>query len=360
MCPLPKKDTTLNLLLLWLVLWSADVRAGPETGPSPVSERGDPLVVNSGSVFSPSSPAMLHPVPATTYLHLLIKEGNSMKRNKRYLLFITILAIIITAFGSAAFAKAPVLRMATTTSTDNTGLLDYLAPILLKDTGIEIQWVSVGTGKALEYGRNGDVDIVLTHDPAAEDKFQADGAGVNRRKVMYNDFVLIGPANDPAGIKGKPIVEAMATIAAKQLPIVSRADKSGTHSAELKLFKEAKVTGFDKAAWYVQTGQGMLATINIADERNGYALADRGTFIKYDANLKGKPGLVIVVEGDAQLLNMYTVMAINPIKHSHARYDLAIKYIDWITSSKVQKDIANFKLEGKQLFFPNAEIRAGH
>lgn len=283
-----------------------------------------------------------------------------MKSNKRFLLFITIIAVCMLTLGSFAYAKPPVLRMATTTSTDNTGLLDYMAPILLKDTGIEIQWVSVGTGKALEYGRNGDVDIVLTHDPAAEDKFMADGAGVNRRKVMYNDFVLIGPANDPAGIKGKPITEAIAAIAAKGQPLVSRADKSGTHSAELKLLKEAGVKDFDKAAWYVQTGQGMLNTINIADERKGYALADRGTFIKYDANLKGKPGLVIVVEGDKQLLNMYSVMAVNPIKHPHAKYDLAIKYIDWITSSKVQKDIANFKLEGKQLFFPNAEIRAGH
>ncbi|MFA7221207.1 MAG: substrate-binding domain-containing protein, partial [Synergistaceae bacterium] len=203
-----------------------------------------------------------------------------MKSNKRFLLFITIIAVCMLTLGSFAYAKPPVLRMATTTSTDNTGLLDYMAPILLKDTGIEIQWVSVGTGKALEYGRNGDVDVVLTHDPAAEDKFMADGAGVNRRKVMYNDFVLIGPANDPAGIKGKPITQAIATIAAKGQPLVSRADKSGTHSAELKLLKEAGVKDFDKATWYVQTGQGMLNTINIADERKGYALADRGTFIK--------------------------------------------------------------------------------
>ncbi len=283
-----------------------------------------------------------------------------MKSNKRFLLFITIIAVCMLTLGSFAYAKPPVLRMATTTSTDNTGLLDYMAPILLKDTGIEIQWVSVGTGKALEYGRNGDVDIVLTHDPAAEDKFMADGAGVNRRKVMYNDFVLIGPANDPAGIKGKPITEAIAAIASKGQPLVSRADKSGTHSAELKLLKEAGVKDFDKATWYVQTGQECsIPSISLMNAR-GYALADRGTFIKYDANLKGKPGLVIVVEGDKQLLNMYSIMAVNPIKHPHAKYDLAIKYIDWITSSKVQKDIANFKLEGKQLFFPNAEIRAGH
>lgn len=221
-----------------------------------------------------------------------------MRINKKGSIIALLLVVCLLAFGSLATAKAPVLRMATTTSTDNTGLLDYLAPILLKDTGIEIQWVSVGTGKALEYGRNGDVDVVLTHAPSQEDKFMAEGAGVNRRKVMYNDFVLIGPANDPAGIKGKPVVEALATIAAKGQPLVSRADKSGTHTAELKLLKAAGVKDFDKAKWYVQTGQGMLKTINIADEQKGYALTDRGTFIKYHAGLKGKPGLVIVCEGD--------------------------------------------------------------
>lgn len=283
-----------------------------------------------------------------------------MRFFKRHSLVVAFVLVILLAVGSMAAAKPPVLKMATTTSTDNTGLLDYLAPILLKDTGMEIQWVSVGTGKALEYGRNGDVDVVLTHDPEAEDKFMADEAGVNRRTVMYNDFVLIGPKSDPAGIAGKPITQAIKTIAAKKQPLVSRADKSGTHAAEIKLLNEAGVKNFDKEAWYVQTGQGMLATINIAAERNGYALADRGTYIKYKASQKGVPPLVIVVEGDKQLLNVYSIMAVNPIKHSHAKYDLAIKYIDWITSSKVQQDIAGFKLEGEQLFFPLAEKRFGH
>lgn len=270
------------------------------------------------------------------------------------------LVACLLVFGSFAAAKAPVLRMATTTSTDNTGLLDYLAPILLKDTGIEIQWVSVGTGKALEYGRNGDVDVVLTHSPSQEDRFMEEGAGVNRRKVMYNDFVLIGPANDPAGVKGKPVVQAFAAIAAKKQKLVSRADKSGTHTAELKLLERAGVKDFDKADWYVQTGQGMLKTINIADEQNGYALSDRGTFIKYEAGLEGRKGLVIICEGDKELLNRYSVMAVSPMKHPNVKYDLALKYIDWITSSKVQKDIADFKVEGKQLFFPEAETRYGH
>lgn len=280
-----------------------------------------------------------------------------MRINKKGSLIALLLAVCVLAFASLAAAadNAPVLRMATTTSTDDTGLLDYLAPICLKDTGIDVQWVAVGTGKALEYGRNGDVDVVLTHAPSQEDKFEAEGYGVDRRKVMYNDFVLIGPASDPAGVKGKPVIEAIATIAEKQQKLVSRADKSGTHTAELKLLDKAGVKDFDKAAWYVQTGQGMLKTINIAEEQGGYALTDRGTFIKYEAGLDGREGLVIICEGDPELLNKYSVMAVNPAKHPEAKYDLAVKYIEWITSPKVQQDIANFKLEGKQLFFPDAD-----
>lgn len=266
-------------------------------------------------------------------------------------------AALVALFTGAAIAAdtAPVLRMATTTSTDNTGLLDYLAPILKADTGIEIQWVSVGTGKALEYGRNGDVDVVLTHDPFQEKDFVDGGFGVEPKQVMYNDFVLLGPASDPAGIKGKPIVEAMKNIAAKKAPLVSRADKSGTHMAELRILKDAGIPDPDKESWYVQTGQGMLDTINVAGERQGYALADRGTFIKYEANHKGNPPLVIVVEGDDSLKNQYSVIPVNPAKHSNAKFDLAKKYSAWLTSAKVQQDIANFKLEGKQLFFPNAK-----
>ena len=280
-----------------------------------------------------------------------------MRINKNGSIIALLLAVCVLAFASFAAAadKAPVLRMATTTSTDDTGLLDYLAPICLKDTGIDVQWVAVGTGKALEFGRNGDVDVVLTHAPSQEDKFEAEGYGVDRRKVMYNDFVLIGPASDPAGVKGKPVIEAIATIAEKQQKLVSRADKSGTHTAELKLLDKAGVKDFDKAAWYVQTGQGMLKTINIAEEQGGYALTDRGTFIKYDAGLNGREGLVIICEGDPELLNKYSVMAVNPKKHPEVKYDLAVKYIEWITSPKVQQDIANFKLEGKQLFFPDAD-----
>ena len=271
--------------------------------------------------------------------------------------FAAVLALL-TAFifvGAAVAAKAPVLRMATTTSTDNTGLLDYLAPILLKDKGIDIQWVSVGTGKALEYGRNGDVDVVLTHDPNAEQKFVSEGYGVEPKQVMFNDFVVLGPSNDPAGAKGKPVAEAFKLIAGKNAPFASRADKSGTHMAELIIWKAAGLPEPDKEKWYIQTGQGMLDTINIAGERKGYVLTDRGTFIKYEANHKGNPPLVILVEGDDSLKNQYSVIPVNPKKHSNVKYDLAKQYAAWLTSPKVQKDIANFKLEGKQLFFPNAK-----
>jgi len=278
-----------------------------------------------------------------------------MKKRHVAVSLIVLLLSIALAGAAIGAAKAPVLRMATTTSTDNTGLLDYLQPILLADTGIDIQWVSVGTGKALEYGRNGDVDVVLTHDPEQEKAFVEGGFGVNPRQVMYNDFVVLGPTDDPAGIKGKPVAEAFKVIAEKKTPFASRADKSGTHMAELRVWKAAGVPEPDKESWYIQTGQGMLDTINIAGERKGYVLADRGTFIKYEANHKGNPPVVIVVEGDDSLRNQYSVIPVNPEKHQNIKQDLAEKYAVWLTSEKVQKDIANFKLEGKQLFFPNAK-----
>ena len=271
----------------------------------------------------------------------------------RWKMFFAAFAAVALFIGSASGA-APVLKMATTTSTDNTGLLDYLQPILLKDTGIDVQWVSVGTGRALEYGKNGDVDVVLTHDPEAEKTFIDEAWGIEPRLVMYNDFVLLGPADDPAGVKGKKIDEALKTVAAKSAPFASRADKSGTHMAELRLWKNAGYAEPDKESWYIQTGQGMLNTINIAGERNAYVLADRGTFITYEANHKGNPPVVIVVEGDDSLRNQYSVIPVNPAKHSNVNHDLAKRYSEWLTSPKVQQDIANFKLEGKQLFFPNA------
>jgi len=265
-----------------------------------------------------------------------------------------VLVLILSMFAASAQAAVPVLRMATTTSTDNTGLLDYLAPIFMADKGIELQWVSVGTGRALEYGRNGDVDVVLTHDPEAEKSFIDEEYGVEPKEVMYNDFVVIGPADDSAGIKGLGVNEAFAAIALKSATFASRADKSGTHMAELRIWNAAGYDEPDKETWYLQTGQGMLDTINIADERGGYTLTDRGTYITYEANRRGNP-LVILVEGDESLKNQYSVIPVNPAKHSNVNFEPAKAFSEWLVSSKAQSDIANFRLEGKQLFFPNAK-----
>ena len=265
---------------------------------------------------------------------------------------LTFLAVIIAV--SAAFA-APVLRMATTTSTDNTGLLDVIAPEFLKDTGIELQWVSVGTGKALELGKNKDVDVLLVHAPDEEIKFVEDGYGVNRREVMYNDFVIIGPVSDPAKVKGKSVDDALKSIAAQKASFASRGDKSGTDVKEKSLWTRAGIAQPEKEQWYIQTGQGMLNTINIAAERDAYTLTDRGTFIKYEVNHKGNPPLVITVEGDDALFNQYSVIAVNPVGGEHIRYDLALKFSDWMRSDKIQKMIGDFKLLEKQLFTPNAK-----
>lgn len=247
------------------------------------------------------------------------------------------------------------LMMATTTSTDNTGLLDYLAPAFQKATGIELRWTATGTGKALKLGENCDVDILMVHAPASEIKFVDAGFGVGRKEIMYNDFVIIGPAADPAGIKGKSITDAMTAIKTKQTVFVSRGDNSGTHKKELSLWKAAELPIPEKEKWYVQTGQGMLASINVAAERSGYTMTDRGTYIKYEYNLKGNPPLKILVEGDKALLNQYSVIAIAPEHCDKARYDLATQFIQWIAGSDAQKMIKDFKLLGEQLFTPNAK-----
>jgi tungstate transport system substrate-binding protein len=269
---------------------------------------------------------------------------------------IALLALLVTVLMTVSVQAAggKVLKMATTTSTDNTGLLDELAPQFQAATGIELQWTATGTGKALKLGENCDVDVLMVHAPAAEKQFVADGFGVDRREIMYNDFVIIGPAGDPAGIKGKSIKEALSAIKASQSVFVSRGDNSGTHKKELSLWKAAELPVPEKESWYVQTGQGMLATINVAAERNGYTMTDRGTYIKYEDNMKGNPPLKIVVEGDKALLNQYSVIAVNPSRCSNVQNDLAQAFIDWITGAEAQKAIADFKLLGKPLFTPNA------
>lgn len=276
-------------------------------------------------------------------------------RTRKQVLAVALMFVAVTGFISLAGAENQVLKMATTTSTDNTGLLDYLAPRFKQDTGVELQWVSVGTGKALELGRNCDVDVLLVHAPAAEKKFVEEGHGVDRREVMYNDFVVIGPENDPAKVKGLAVSDAMQKMAQDKAVFVSRGDDSGTHKKEIGLWKKAGIEGIDKEAWYVQTGQGMMATINVAAERNGYTLTDRGTYITYENNQKGNPPLVILVEGDPGLFNQYSVIPINPAKCPDTKFDLAKKFSDWMASEPIQQFIGDFKLLDKQLFTPNAK-----
>jgi tungstate transport system substrate-binding protein len=245
--------------------------------------------------------------------------------------------------------------MATTTSTDNTGLLDALAPLFKKDTGIELRWTAVGTGKALKMGENCDVDILLVHAPTAEKTYVAQGYGMDRREVMYNDFVIIGPSDDPAKVRGLPIAACLETIAKASMCFVSRGDNSGTNKKEISLWKGTGMAVPDKAPWYVQTGQGMIKTIMVAEEKNGYTMTDRGTYIKYETNNKGNPSLVILVEGDRSLFNQYSVLVVNSDRCPTVKYLLASRFSDWIISPKTQKAIAEFRLLGKALFTPNAK-----
>ncbi len=266
--------------------------------------------------------------------------------------FITVLSLIITGCG-----KSPVkpLKIATTTSTDNTGLMDYLKPHFEKESGITMYWVAVGTGKALQLGKNCDVDILLVHAPGAEKKYVKEGYGVKRHRIMYNDFVIIGPKKDPAGIKGKKMKDVLAAISGKKAIFASRGDNSGTHKKELSLWKKAGLKTPDRESWYVQTGQGMLNTINIASERGGYTLTDRGTYIKYEAGMKGKPSLVILAEGEKMLLNQYSLIAVNSEKCGNVNKSAAEKLINWMKSEKVQNLIGKFRLLNKPLFTPNAD-----
>ena len=273
---------------------------------------------------------------------------------RRILFAVICLALMVCLWSANSSAEEKMLMMATTTSTDNTGLLDYLAPKFKEATGIELRWTATGTGKALKLGQNCDVDILMVHAPPAEKKFVADGFGLDRREIMYNDFVIIGPAADKAGIKGKSINEALKMIKANQAVFVSRGDNSGTHKKELSLWKAANLPVPEKENWYVQTGQGMLASINIAAERDGYTMTDRGTYIKYESNLKGNPPLKILLEGDPVLLNQYSVIAIDPKHCAKAKYGTAKEFTEWIAGPEAQQLIKEFKLLGKPLFTPNA------
>jgi len=251
----------------------------------------------------------------------------------------------------AAQAEDPFIAMASTTSTENSGLFKHLLPAFKSAPGIDVRVVAVGTGQALDIGRRGDADIVFVHNTAAEEKFVAEGSSQQRRDVMYNDFVLVGPKADPAGTQGKDIAAALKKIAAAGATFVSRGDKSGTHAAELRLWKNAGVDmAATKPAGYRECGCGMGAALNMASSSNAYLLTDRGTWIAF----KNRGDLAIVVEGDKALFNQYGVMVVNPDKHPHVKAALAQKFADWVVSQAGQDAIAAYQIDGQQLFFPNA------
>jgi len=249
---------------------------------------------------------------------------------------------------TAVQAQTPSIVMASTTSTEQSGLFSHLLPAFKQATGIEIKVVALGTGQALDTGRRGDADVLFVHDQAAEEKFVAEGFGVKRYPVMYNDFVLVGPANDPAKVRGKDIVSALQKVTSMQANFVSRGDKSGTHAAELRYWKLA---GLDnKGAGYKECGCGMGPALNIASSTGAYALTDRGTWL----NFKNRQDLQVLVEGDNRLFNQYGVMVVHPAKHPHVKADLAQKFVDWVVSPAGQASIASYKIDGETLFFPNA------
>jgi tungstate transport system substrate-binding protein len=261
--------------------------------------------------------------------------------------------LILAFAGLAVNAQERFITVASTTSTEQSGLFGYLLPIFEHKTGIQVRVVALGTGQALDLARRGDADVVFVHAKAAEEKFLAEGQGVRRYPVMYNDFVLIGPKSDPAKIAGgRDILEALKKIQAAQAPFVSRGDRSGTHMAELQLWQEAGVDlDKSKGPWYRDTGQGMGPALNTASSMDAYLLADRGTWLAF----KNRGDLTILVEGDKRLFNQYGVMLVNPDKHPSVKKDLGQTFIDWLVSPEGQKAIAGYKIGGEQLFYPDAE-----
>jgi tungstate transport system substrate-binding protein len=252
-----------------------------------------------------------------------------------------------------ALGQDKFITVASTTSTENSGLFGYLLPLFQEKTGIEVRVVAVGTGQAIELARNGDADVLLVHHKPSEEKFVADGFGVERHEVMYNDFVIVGPASDPAGIKGdKDVVDALGRIAAAQAPFASRGDDSGTHQAELALWQKV---GIDVAGasgtWYRETGSGMGPTLNTAAGMDAYALTDRSTWLSFD----NRQNLQILVEGDPRLFNQYGIILVSPEKFPHVKAELGRTFIDWVLSDEGQDAIGAFQINGQQAFFPNAK-----
>jgi tungstate transport system substrate-binding protein len=268
---------------------------------------------------------------------------------------LVVLAATITLVVAApARAQDKSIVVASTTSTQDSGLFSHILPLFKAKTGIDVKVVAQGTGQALDTGRRGDADVLFVHAKAQEEKFVADGFGVKRYPVMYNDFVLIGPRSDPAGIKGMTdVAEALKAIKSKGASFISRGDRSGTHIAELDLWKAAGIDiGKDKGPWYKEIGQGMGAALNTASAANAYVLADRGTWLSF----KNRGDLDILVAGDKRLFNQYGVILVNPEKHPHVKKALGQAFIDWLVSPEGQKAIADYKINGQELFFPNANV----
>jgi tungstate transport system substrate-binding protein len=261
--------------------------------------------------------------------------------------FVALLAV------SPALAQEKSIVVASTTSTQDSGLYGFILPLFKQKTGIDVKVVALGTGQALDFARRGSADVALVHAREAEEKFIAQGFGVKRYSVMYNDFVIIGPKDDPASIKGaRNVTFALQTIKAKGAPFISRGDNSGTHIAEIKLWKDVGIDIKKEAGpWYKSTGQGMGATLNAAAASGAYVMSDRGTWLSF----KNKDDLVIAVQGDKLLFNQYGVILVNPAKHPHVKKKLGQQFIDWLISGEGQKAIADYKVNGEQLFWPQRE-----
>jgi tungstate transport system substrate-binding protein len=266
--------------------------------------------------------------------------------------FLALAAATVLASGTVATAQDKSIVVSSTTSTQDSGLFGHILPLFKAKTGIDVKVVSQGTGQALDTGRRGDADVVFVHAKSAEEKFLAEGEGVKRYPVMYNDFVLIGPKGDPAGIKGmKDVAKALQVIKDQQADFISRGDRSGTHIAEINLWNASGIDiDKEKGPWYKSVGQGMGAALNTANASNAYVLSDRGTWLSF----KNKGDLQILVEGDKRLFNQYGVMLVNPAKHPNVKKDLGQQFIDWLVSPEGQKAIADYKINGEQLFYPNA------
>jgi tungstate transport system substrate-binding protein len=273
-----------------------------------------------------------------------------MPSRRHLVVAVALVAAVFTAHPAPAQDESIVV--ASTTSTQDSGLFQYLLPLFKKKTGVDVKVVAQGTGQALDTGRRGDADVVFVHARSEELKFLAEGQGVKRHPVMYNDFVLIGPKADPAGIKGmKDVGAAFQAIKARQATFISRGDRSGTHVAELQLWKDSGIDiDKDRGSWYKSIGQGMGTALNIAGAANGYVLSDRSTWIHF----KNKGDLQILVEGDKRMFNQYGITLVNPEKHPNVKKELGQQFIDYLVSPEGQKDIADYKIDGEPLFHPNA------